>query len=715
MRIDIVRGPKICNTEQIAVDDLVEYLKRLFDVDATVVMEPSADADALLIVGNPSTNEHTKNNWRQVSEQGVVIRRGPDNTITVGGGSPAATLWAVSRLAQCYGICHLLEEDVYPPPGEPDSFHLPEVDIAEEPTMSVRSWRVINDLGFGPECWGIEDYKPVLHQLAKLSYNCINVSIYPFQPFLDLQIDGIKRDWSTLCYDFKYPITDDMPGRELFGDEPEYWNPDLPPRDAPYSEAAAAGEKLVHEIIACANALGMKSMIPVAILEYPKEFEPLVLDAQPVHQLGRLTIVPGPNVPIDDEQLFHMAAEVLRATVNTYPEVDYYSLALPEFVSWTDVYEEAWNHLISKYGSVGDVTLESILEDALKQGEAIYTGIGGGAQRSVKELKGGIAALYFMDKLVNDPQVLASTAKPDALFIQATSEWLYPLLSKILPEGSLAHRALAYTPARALLRPEAFVPTDLPTVTTFSLHDDNIGTIPQLCTNSLHGIRVAMQKVGWDGFTTRYWMISDHDPCLAYLAKATWDADATPQQAYEDQVRAVCGEAAIEPMLNALALLEEVTVDLEIHGMGFAFVVPETGTRQFTQKPGKDTLKDDMLESIRDRYTRAAGMVKQAGLGDNDAAKRYLRYWHDRLVFGAQYMTFAQMMRSAAVDRENNEKEQAVEKLAQAEQLARQAIQTMAGVSRNRCDRGAVALMAQYLVRDVAQLRQNFECAVEQV
>lgn len=270
-------------------------------------------------------------------------------------------------------------------------------------------------------------------------------------------------------------------------------------------------------------------------------------------------------------------------------------------------------------------------------------------------------------------------------------------------------RNLAYTPARALRRPEAFQPVDIPTVTTFSLHDDNIGWVPQLVTHSLHQIRLAMQKVGWDGYSTRYWMISDHDPCLAYLAAASWDAQAEPIAVYEDHVRSVCGPDAVAPMLEAFALLEEVTVDLEIHGMGFAFPVPKTSTRHFTHEPDDHSMTEAMVDSTRQRYQRAARAVARAGEGDTDAARRYLRYWHQRFLFGEQYMAYVLTMRAAAVSRVGGDKVKAIEQLTQAEQQARTAIQILADISRNRCDMGAVAVMMQYCVHDVADVRKLYE------
>ena len=50
---------------------------------------------------------------------------------------------------------------------------------------------------------------------------------------------------------------------------------------------------------------------------------------------------------------------------------------------------------------------------------------------------------------------------------------------------------------------------------------------------------------------------------------------------------------------------------------------------------------------------------------------------------------------------------QTIEELEESERLARKAIETYAAVARDRSDKGAIATMAQYLVRDVVELREQ--------
>ena len=722
MNLTIVAGRQPSRVEAVAVSDLQGYLRGLFGIEARVADRPDPRADAYIVVGNPQTNPFAAPGWPDVTEQGIVIRRTDVERKTgllVGGGSPAATLWAVSRLAELWGVRHLLHGDAYPESAGP--FRLPDADLVCEPSMTVRTWRVVNDLAMGPECWGMDDYRPVLHQLAKMTFNRIFVSIYPWQPFLDLRIDGLRRAWSTLWYDFRYPITDDMPGRGLFGDEPELWNPDLPPRGTPYAEMAAAGERFIHELIACANGLGMGSGIICSILEFPKEFESLVPDAQPVHQLGRLDVVPGPSVPVDDPRLFNLSASVIRTTIDTYPEVDFYTPAIPEFVSWTDVYEEAWRRLDEKYDIEKVISLEGVLAEAAKH-DVIYDFAAGG--RAVTEAKGNIAALYFLDSLLSSREVLPRSVKADARFCVHFVEQLGPILPLVLPEGTEVLQNLAYTPSRALRRRDAIRRTPGRTLHTnmiFTLHDDNIGVLPQLCTGSLHGLRTAMRDAGWRGFCTRYWLTGDHDPCLAYLSRASWDPEATPEDAYRDLLGVLCGERAVEPILEALGELEAATIELEKHAMGLTFVVPKMGTKHFEAGKRPDEVASAQLRALREAYARAAAAIRRAPPPAGDAGREFVAYWLGRLQFGMEYVDFIELMRRAGgLAEQARVAEEAADgttrcarigescdALASAEQTARRALDIYAGVARDRSDKGAIAAMAEYVVRDVARLREK--------
>lgn len=63
-----------------------------------------------------------------------------------------------------------------------------------------------------------------------------------------------------------------------------------------------------------------------------------------------------------------------------------------------------------------------------------------------------------------------------------------------------------YTPARILKRRDVLgqIPArELPASLIYTLHDDNVGLLPQLSTGSLHEITQDIRRHGWSGFSTR--------------------------------------------------------------------------------------------------------------------------------------------------------------------------------------------------------------------
>jgi hypothetical protein len=120
-------------------------------------------------------------------------------------------------------------------------------------------------------------------------------------------------------------------------------------------------------------------------------------------------------------------------------------------------------------------------------------------------------------------------------------------------------------------------------VTSYSYRGahDNVGVLPQLATGSLHTLLGEMRQHHWAGFYTRYWTVSDLDPAIGYLARASWDATITPEAAYADQVCRVCGPGAVVPALRAFGIIERITLGLDEHGLGFGFPVPGMMTKHY--------------------------------------------------------------------------------------------------------------------------------------
>jgi len=693
----VVSPPNAAPAERYAVELLKRYLAQLFGIHA------GASGDIVFLVGQARKNPGLDANAVKLSDQGILIRtttwrRKP--AIVVSGGSEAATLWAVAELAERWGVRFLAHRDVLPPRR---SFRLPQLDITLEPKLRIRQWRVVNEFACGPLSWGLADYRPVIDQLAKMKFNRLLVVLWPHHPFLDYQYAGIHRSSADIFFGYRFPITPDMPGRSLFGNAKQFWNPDLP-ENAPYRQVTEAGIRHIRSLMQYGRERGMASVINVDPLQFPPEFAPALNSSQPVHQVGTLSIVPGDQTPIDDPKLNGLVGAILQAAVNTYPESAAVSLTMPEHRQWVNEYENAWKSFDARYGIGKDASLSKIL-DAAAHRKHFHSP----PERAVAEVKGDLVNLFFYDRLIRTEKIFQHTKRPDIRVIyDAVAEELYPILGRILHPGDELLNFVDYTPSRIVKRREALAhvpPGENPAVLIYTLHDDNVGLLPQLATGSFHELTHDLRKYGWAGFSTRYWLIGDHDPCLGYLAKAAWDDSATPAAIYRDQFQAVCGSVCVEPMMEAMKKVETATLILEEHGLGFAFPVEGMMMKHWTAQP----LNKEIL-AVQSLYEEALRTIKEAREKTMPDKRLVEDYWIGRLSYGIDYIEAARQLHEAAIADSQGNRPLALEHAEAALAKVKTGIESYARIAVDQSDRGAIAMMGELVYRPlknkVADLRR---------
>ncbi|MBI5801630.1 MAG: hypothetical protein HZA92_13030 [Verrucomicrobia bacterium] len=186
-KITIVVGEKAPAVEKVAATQLAHDLTALFEADVRIQTALPGGAGSTILLGSPATNPAIPaDGWPRLSPQGHVLKTTPRGLI-VGGGSPAATLWAVSELSYRFGIRHLLHGDVLPiakPPFKVDGF-----DVLLDTKTRSRAWDGFNGQPFGLDSWSADDCDALLAQLAKLKFTHIVLpeKIAPFKP---LPVDG---------------------------------------------------------------------------------------------------------------------------------------------------------------------------------------------------------------------------------------------------------------------------------------------------------------------------------------------------------------------------------------------------------------------------------------------------------------------------------------------------------------------------------------------
>lgn len=678
--ITVETSPGAPEIERFAAQELRRYLELLFQG------KPSgAPPNLLFLIGssftNPIVSQALGGTAFPASEDGYAAVRTKWQgrpALVLGGGSPQGSLWAVYDLVEQWGVRYLIHRDVLPRNAV---FRWPE--FVREPLLRVRQWRVVNELPMGPASWSIADYRPVLDQLAKLRFNRVLVSLWQQQPFLRYSYGGITRQSSTMFFGHRFPVTGNMIGRWLFPPgSTEFENPDLP-NDAPGDQQFNNGIAHVRMVMDYARQRGMDVAVTVNTTEFPREFSPILKGSRPVRQISELTITPGPETDIDDPDYVGLSNAVVQATIDTYPAASYLAVSMPEHRQWTHHYLKAWEYLDAKYNLTPVASIQSLLARA-----AARPGFPGGSERAQAEVKGDLVNLYLYDRLLSGKMI--------KVIYSAIAEELYPLLDRMLPTGSELLSFIDYTPTRVLRRKEALskVPTGrVGAELIFTLHDDNVGSLPQLATHSLAELTQSLLQRGWKGFSTRYWLLGDHDSAVSYIAKASWQADITPEAVNRKLLLAICGLRCVQPALQGLGALEEATKLLEWHGLGFAFPIPNMLMKHWGKPPAAE------INDVRRLYVAALEKIDAAVQLSQPKNPAELLYLKGRLQFGIGYLDAVGNVAAAGIAEDAGNRAESLRRIQAAVSILRNAIESYARVAKDQSDRGAIATLNEFAWR----------------
>ncbi len=694
--VEVIIGPAAPRLERFAATELCDYLAKLFGARAFPSRRMTDSAALVFLIGSAQTNPavaeaSAKRSLPALTDQGLLLKgveyKGRP-ALLVCGGSPRATLWAVYELVERWGVRYLTDRDVLP--DKMLELRLPDLNVVMEPISRIRAHPTIQDYAPSGESWGIADFRVLINQLAKLKFTRMNIYAFGYQPYLRLEHGGIRRSSGTLWYGYHYPLTPDMIGRELFEDAPEFWNPDLP-LNGTQDQLLAAAERQVHNLIEYAHSRGMECDVFAPTTDFPPEFAPLLKQATASDQL---TVRPDRNTPADDPNAVELAAAVLRATVNSYPEADRVAVAMPETRQWLGDYERAWQVLDGKY-KISQVRslADTLAAAANRKGSRRWPG-----QAGVDQVKADITALCFYDRLLNDKQLLKQTLRPDVRVVYLEpAEELYSLLDRVLPAGS----ELGIHPEN---QPEDFLPRAellsalntkaIPGFMHITLDDDAVGLMPQFRPSVLHKAVRELQRRGWSGFVARERFPGDHDAILAYLARAGWDAEATPDAVIADLVRAICGEESVADLTTALRELESATLNLARNGIGFSYYVPDMMMKFWTPQPAPGYLTD-----LQQQYTRALEAARSAQSKSGPQGRWYPDFWVGRLEFSLGYANAAAAMHRGATAERDGKLTEAQSEAQTAYEGVRAGVESYARVARNRTDLGAIAVMNEYALR----------------
>ncbi len=719
----VVVGKDAPELEQFAASELAAQFRRLFEVDVSIENSSRTIAaqksSAVVYIGRPATNPAIKaltlkqqgvDIWPRLSDQGLVLRSiGVDGKpgLIVGGGSPKATLWSVYELGRRFGVRYLLREDIYP--DAPQAFDLSGMAVVQEPELRTRTWRTINDFAIGAESWPLADHKRLLGQLAKMKFNRLMLSIYPWQPFVHYEVRGVAKQTGMLWFGEEYPIPRDAPGRTALrgvvtGERALFTNPDFAGKNT-YEEMTQAGVAHASGIMAEAQRLGMSVGISISPLEFPREFAKLLGGTQ-ARGINGLVTAPGAKQKFNDPLLKEMVAAKIRAYLQTYPQVDSLYLTLPEFPDWDADLDQAWAALTPRLGA-GAPQLSTLLKAAAER--RLFAN----GQRGVNSLKGNVVALAFLNELFQDSSLLE---RPDgrrvALILTAIDPELFPYLDKILPADAGTLHFIDYTARRVAENQEYLlrVPADkVRSSLILTLADDNVGVLSQATTRRLESLVKALRKNNWEGFSTRYWMLAELDPAVHYLSLASWDEQTTARSAHDDLFTIITGKQSISDRLwRGFGQIEQATELIDQNNLGFGFPVPGMLMKHYQPTPAPK-----WLDELNEHYTQAMIEFYRSHGAAHPRSQRLLFYWAKRSEYVLEYLAAVKEVREAAIARQQGDADQTLEHFETAIEQLYNALDTLSDIAHDQSDRGLIAVLNAYAYRPLLAELEKVEAEQE--
>lgn len=650
-----------------------------------------------------------------LSDQGHLLRTVAEDTIVLVGGSDQALAWAAYELLGCYGVQFTLQDD-HLPTAQPQ-FYLPRIDRTFEPRMKLRSWRTLNVLPHGSEMWTLEQYVHTLDQLHKLKFNGVYLVVWPQHPFVDIQIDGLRRDSASLLFGLEYPIDQDTIGyQDLWADMPVLTNPAFADAKT-YGQMLSIGRRLISGILDHARKLGLHVTTSVQPLEFPKEFSSLLEQSSISEQAGNQTCTECGD--LTNPGHMRLVEHVLRSHIDQLPGTDMFEIAMPEHPHAERGFEQCWQELDHLYGLERDYPLSALLDYARHNTMTV-----GGPGRAVREFKSAICQLHFFDRFFrhNDVVAYARNQGAELAFSLWGGEQILPFIDRVLHDHASLIATVDYTSTRVLGRLDKIEAVNTGRMDAYlilTLQDDNIGWMPQVSHHNADLLLTSIDTHKWNGYLTRQWPVSDLNATAAFLADRSWSQSVTPEASYRSYSKRVHGGQAQEYYLQAMQLLEQATAVLDQSFPSLLFPVPDNAVIEYalgkhppvTQAWPDEPAVPDLLKYVRVLYRQARRKFEQAQPhAARPQGRRDIAYWIARTTFAIDVLQSIEMLcdgtrlltgsgNSTQVD--DDTRRQACTLYGRGLEAARSALRTMVPFLCDDADRGAQAAYYHVLVRQV--------------
>ena len=589
-KLTVVVGREATALEVFAGEELCRCLKGLRGVPVSIVHSDEwLENEGMnpILVGLPETNPLVA---ELVGEGRDPASLEPDGFILRSQdfrGSPAWLVSGRTAIGVLYGVYALLEEagatfqisgDLLPDPRI--DFALPEFDRVCEPDFERRGFLLPFPLNLHESMWGLDDYRRLIDQMAKLRLNYLNLNITGADPMLEYTFHGERNligDVNTpesgyLVARMHVPnaYTDQVEiGKEHFAGIPSMAPPELQGVPSP-EEAHRKCKAMFLAIFEHARNRGVEIGFTMDATEIPYNFARFMKrnDQTPAHRT-----IAGARVDHTDPLFEEHTVAWLTALFETYPDavdlffwnaegyhkapdgsdtehrkaIEHYR---PRFEEAKQTFEENWMASCS-YSSIMNKSAQDVIDTDIIQMAATLRIIEI-SKKLRPDFTVGFGFLFRGYVL----QSIDRIVDKDIPFIDFQSSAVIPIVNDIN-----AHYCAGMGERKRYIIPRVD-------------DDDSMFGIPfYLRQFQTDGVFKEAREAGAQGFVAQLFRARGTEHHVSFLARGGWDAELTPDKFYCDYSREVFGSVASEAMKRAFMRLEDSEELLGWQGLtNFAFL-----------------------------------------------------------------------------------------------------------------------------------------------
>jgi hypothetical protein len=560
--------------ERFAAEELCKNLSKLSGAVASVNL--SKDHEALggagdIVLGvrglNPIVAEILAhgNEPGDLGSEGFVVRKTHfRNKLVwlVSGDSPRGVLYGAYALLEAAGMTFQISGDLSPDPY--DDFSLPEIDDVQRPEFERRGFLLPFPLNLHESMWGLDDYRQLIDQMAKLRLNYINLNITGADPMLEYTFRGERNligDVNTpesgyLVARMHVPnaYTDQVEiGKEHFAGIPSMAPPEL--RGVPSPEEAHRRCKAMFlEIFAHAARRGVEIGFTMDVTEIPYNFARFMKrnDNTPSHRT-----IAGARVDHNDPLFEEHTVAWLTALYETYPDaVDLFfwnaegyhkapdgsdnehrkviERFRPQFEEAKRTFEENWEATCC-YSSIMNKTAQDVIDTDIIQMKATIQIIDI-SKRLRPDFAVGFGFLFRGYLLQSVDRIVDK----DIPFIDFQSSAVIPISNDINAQycAGMGERKRYIIPR-----------VD---------DDDSMFGMPfYLRQFQTDGVFKEAKEAGATGFIAQMFRARGTEHHVSFLARGGWNSDLTPDAFYDAYAEEVFGSTVSSSMRRVFDLFED--------------------------------------------------------------------------------------------------------------------------------------------------------------